>query len=64
LFFLTGRFLGPATARASLQRQQHLADATTPCTMLPMPLLLCDSGIGVLQLLEAESRMFDQQTMR
>src|SRR3989442_350920 len=29
LFFLTGRFLGPATARASLERQQHLAQATS-----------------------------------
>ncbi len=29
LFFLTGRFLGPVTARASLERQQHLAAATS-----------------------------------
>ena len=29
LFFLTGRYLGPVTARASLQRQQHLAQATS-----------------------------------
>ena len=28
LFFITGHYLGPATARASLQRQQHLAGAT------------------------------------
>jgi ATP-binding cassette, subfamily B, bacterial len=28
LFFITGYYLGPATARASLQRQQHLAGAT------------------------------------
>ncbi len=29
LFFLSGRYLGPATARASLERQQHLAAATS-----------------------------------
>jgi ABC-type multidrug transport system fused ATPase/permease subunit len=29
LFFITGHFFGPATARASLERQQHLAAATS-----------------------------------
>lgn len=29
LFFIAGRYFGPATARASLERQQHLAEATS-----------------------------------
>jgi ABC-type multidrug transport system fused ATPase/permease subunit len=29
LFFITGHFFGSATARASLERQRHLADATS-----------------------------------
>ena len=29
LFFITGHYLGPATARASLERQQNLAEATS-----------------------------------
>ena len=29
LFFLTNHYFGPATSRASLERQQHLADATS-----------------------------------
>jgi ATP-binding cassette, subfamily B, bacterial len=29
LFFITGHYFGPVTARASLERQQHLAEATS-----------------------------------